>query len=362
MSENRIRVGIVGLQPGRSWAAVAHLPGIQALRDKFEIVGVANSSYESAARAARSCGIPTAFEDVEALVNSDAIDVVAVTVRVPYHKDVVAKAIEAGKSIYCEWPLGKNLEEAEELVKKAKQKGVRAFIGTQAVASPQIRYLKKLIAEKTIGRILSHSIIGYGRMGGPEISDEASELYLLDNTNGATMLTISVAHTLAAMQTVCGNIGDLNSVIATRRNKIFSHEREDYVEMTAPDQIGVQGFMEDGSVFSLHFRGGMAPEGNGFLWEINGTEGVLRITGLSGCIQIEKLTISICRTSESTFQEVPVPPDMLSHCSGDFTSGNVARMYEMMWEDLTNGTHIAPDFDDALALHRLMAKIEEAAL
>ena len=140
---------------------------------------------------------------------------------------------------------------------------------------------------------MSHSIIGYGRVWGPEITDEASELYLLDNNNGATMLTISVAHTLAAIQVVFGGIGEVNSVIATRRKKIYSQERKDFVDMTAPDQVALQGFMEDGSVFSLHYRGGSAPDGNGFLWEINGTDGVLRITGQTGAIQIEELKMAI---------------------------------------------------------------------
>lgn len=362
MSENIIRIAIVGLQPGRSWAAVAHLPGIQAQENKFIVAGVANSSHASAVRAAEICGIPKAFKNVDELVHSKAIDVVAVTVRVPSHKDVVAKAVQAGKNIYCEWPLGKNLEEAEALTKLAKDKGIRTFIGTQAIASPQIRFLKKLIAEEPIGRILSHSIIGYGRMAGPEIGDESSELYLLSNENGATMLTIPVAHTLAAMQFVFGGISDLNSVVATRRTRIFSQERKDYVDATAPDQIAVQGYMEDGSVLSLHYRGGMAPDGKGFLWEINGTDGVLRVTGLTGCIQIESLTIEIYRTGENTFQKVEVPHDMLALCPDNFTPGNVARMYEMMWQDLTTGTHTAPDFEDALALHRLMDKIENAAL
>ena len=43
MSEQRYRVGFVGLQPGRSWASVAHLPALRAMPDRFDIVGVANT-------------------------------------------------------------------------------------------------------------------------------------------------------------------------------------------------------------------------------------------------------------------------------------------------------------------------------
>lgn len=52
MAKQRFGVGIVGLQPGRSWAARAHIPALRALSDHFEIVGIANTSKASAEEAA----------------------------------------------------------------------------------------------------------------------------------------------------------------------------------------------------------------------------------------------------------------------------------------------------------------------
>lgn len=362
MDESSLRVGIVGLQPGRSWAAVAHLPGMFALGDKFKAAGVANRTYESSLAAAKSFGIPTAYRNVDELVQADEVDIVAVTVRVPHHKDVVTKALNAGKTVYCEWPLAKDLEEAEELTQLATQKGIRTFIGTQALASPHIRHLKKLISDDVIGEILSHSMVGYGRIWGPEVTDESSEKYLLDRENGATMLSIPVAHTLAALQEVFGGVKDVNAVLATRRKKILSRQSGDYLDMTSPDQVGIVGIMEDGSVLSLHYRGGLAPDGNGFLWEINGSLGVLRITALTGSIQIEALKIELCSNAEQTFKEMVVPAEELAICPGEYIPGNVGRMYAAMWDDLRNNTHLAPDFNDAVSLHRLLARIEKSAI
>ena len=80
---SKIRVGIVGLQPGRSWASSAHLPALRHLSSDFEVIGVANSSLESAQAAARACNIPGAFQDVEEMAASADIDLIAVTVKVP---------------------------------------------------------------------------------------------------------------------------------------------------------------------------------------------------------------------------------------------------------------------------------------
>jgi predicted dehydrogenase len=362
MGNKKFRIGIVGLTPGQSWASFAHLPAIEALKEKFEVTAVANSRYESSLKAAKATGIPNAFENAEALVNSDVVDIVAVTVRVPLHKEIVMKAIEAGKTMYCEWPLAKDLAEAEELARLAKEKNIRTFVGIQALGSPAVWHLKKLINEQYIGQVLSHSIIGYGRIWGPEISDEAEDRYLLEKENGATMLSIPVAHTLAAVQDVFGKIENVSSVVATRRKKVYSKERDGFIDMTAPDQVGIQAVLADRSIFSLHYRGGMPPGGNGFTWEINGTKGVIRITGLTGSIQIEELKIEACLEGETEFREVAIPAESLRLCPNQYVPGNVARMYDLMYTELVNSTYQAPDFDYAVELHRLIDKIEKASI
>jgi predicted dehydrogenase len=68
MAQKRFGVGIIGLQPGRSWAAVAHVPALRALSDDFKIIGVANSSRESAEKAAGAMDIERAFTDVAELI------------------------------------------------------------------------------------------------------------------------------------------------------------------------------------------------------------------------------------------------------------------------------------------------------
>jgi predicted dehydrogenase len=41
--------------------------------------------------------------------------------------------------------------------------------------------------------------------------------------------------------------------------------------------------------------------------------------------------------------------------------GNVARLYARMAQDLRDGTSTAPSFEDAVAVHRIIAAIEQAA-
>src|SRR5262249_17360345 len=122
-SIKRIRVGIVGVNPTRGFAAAAHIPALKAL-PHFEIVAVCTTNQTSAEKAARHFGIPMAFSDAGQLTGHPEVDLVVVTVKVPDHYAPVMKAIEAGKHVYCEWPLGRNTSEAKILLAAAEERGI----------------------------------------------------------------------------------------------------------------------------------------------------------------------------------------------------------------------------------------------
>src|SRR5216110_1826380 len=163
----RIRVGIIGANPDRGWAAQAHIPALRSLADDFEITALSTSRRESADASSKLFGVPTAFDNHQELVSSPAVDVVAVTVKVPYHLELASAALEAGKAVYCEWPLGNGLKEAETLAGLAQEKGVLAVAGLQARAAPAVAYVHDLIEQGYVGEVLSTTLIGSGMGWGP---------------------------------------------------------------------------------------------------------------------------------------------------------------------------------------------------
>jgi predicted dehydrogenase len=359
MTKKKFGVGIVGLQPGRSWAAVSHVPALRTLADEFEVVGVANSSKASSQAAAEACGIPHAFADLNEMVTSPAIDIVAVTVKVPAHWDLVRTALSAGKHVFCEWPLGRTLEEAEALANLAREKAIVAVTSTQSRVAPPMRVLADLINSGYVGEILSTSMMGWGRIWGATIDDLKTDGYLLQNANGATMLTIPFAHTLAAMRDVVGDVSEVSAILDTRFKEVQSTETGDLVPMDAPDQIVVTGRLANGAPFSMHYQGGEPRGVDGFVWDIHGTEGDIRVTGPTGHTQIVPLSITGAQGKSRTLEPIGVPDDGIG--LDDNVPGNIARIYKRLASDLRTGSRTAPNFDDAVALHRTLAAIEEAA-
>src|SRR5947208_15072754 len=85
-------VGIVGVSPVRGWAATAHIPALRALPN-YEIRALSARSAESARAAGEAFGVELVFSDHEQLVTHPDIDLVAVTVKVRHHKELVSAAL-----------------------------------------------------------------------------------------------------------------------------------------------------------------------------------------------------------------------------------------------------------------------------
>ena len=353
-----IRIGFIGLNPDSHWASMAHVPALKSLGNKYEIQGVANSTPESARRTAEAMGLPHAFNSVDELVHSPDIDLVTVTVKVPHHLELVTAALEAGKHVYCEWPLGNGLAESRKLADLAQKKGVVAVAGTQARAALEIQHLKQLIAEGYVGKVLSTTLVG---SGGNWAGDTSEELYyLFDKKNGATMLDIPLAHTLAAMKEVLGDFGPLSARFISRFDKVKIAETGETRPKTAPDQIMVHGNLASGAALSIHYRGG-ASRGTNLLWEINGTEGDIRVTGDLGHAQMIQLTVKGAKGDETQMTKLMPEPSAYEGRPEFAGARNVAGIYERLFNDIKNGTRTAPSFADAVVLHELLDAIEQSA-
>src|SRR5256885_12724994 len=235
----RIRVGIIGANPDRGWAAQAHIPALKSLSDDFEITALSTSRRESAAAASKRFGVPLAFDNHQELVNSDAVDVVAVTVRVPYHLELAMTALDAGRAVYCEWPLGNGLQEAETLTALAKKKGVLAVAGLQARSAPPVAFVRDLIRQGYVGEVLSTTLIGSGMGWGPTV--DPYNAYLNDKKNGATMLSIAVGHAADALCFCLGEVLELSATMAVRRKSFTIGPGGESRRMTSEDQVAVTG-------------------------------------------------------------------------------------------------------------------------
>src|SRR5438309_11679126 len=157
--ESTLGVGIIGVSPIRGWAATAHIPALRAL-PFYEIRALSGHSAESARAAGEAFGVSAVFSDHKQLVTRPDIDVVAVTVKVPHHREFVSAAIAAGKAVYCEWPLGRDLEDARAMAALAVEQRVHSVVGLQARQAPAIEFVQELLRDGYVGEVLSTTMTG----------------------------------------------------------------------------------------------------------------------------------------------------------------------------------------------------------
>src|SRR5438270_8351424 len=358
--KSRLGVGIIGVSPVRGWATEAHIPALRALPN-YEIAALSAHSAESARAAGDVFGVSAVFSDHEQLVARPDVDVVAVTVKVPQHRELVSAALAAGKAVYCEWPLGTDLDDARAMAELAAEKGVRTVVGLQARQAPAIEFVQQLLRDGYVGEVLSTTMVGLSIPG--DVVGR-SNAYMLDRANGANLLTVPFGHSLDILNHVLGEFAELSAVSDVRRPLITVEETREQIVKTAADQIAVIGTLTSGAIASIHIREAVAG-GTGFLWEINGSDGTLRITAAAALPEIFPLTVAGGQGRNEPV-ELAIPPALtgqwptLASLEGA-PAFNVARVYAAFAADIENGTHTVPDFADAVRRHEVLAAIERSA-
>ncbi|MEV5385620.1 Gfo/Idh/MocA family oxidoreductase [Streptomyces sp. NPDC052721] len=354
-----IGVGIIGGSPG-GWASISHIPALRALPD-FELRAVSTSRRESAEAAVREFGVEAAFDNHAALLAHPGVDVVVVAVKVPHHRELVSAAIDAGKTVYSEWPLALNLAEATELTRRAEAAGVRTVIGLQGRYHPELRYARRLIEDGRIGRVIGTTLVGSGMVWNGQTTK--AHTYWYDDTQGATPLSGAALHAIDALNVTLGEFEHLSANLVRGRTEVtVTDDGDTVIPVTAPDQISLIGTLENGAAASVFYRGG-ASRGDNFRWEINGTDGDIVLTAPWGNVQVTDLTLQAGFGEDATVSTLEVPAEY----SADIPAGligpakNVAALYTHLGRDLREGTRTVPDFAYAHTRHQLLHAIGNAS-
>lgn len=351
-SEKPIGVGIIGLGAHGSWAERSHLPALRAVPG-YELTALSTSSKQSAERSGQVHGVSRTFGTAAELAACDEVHLVVVAVKVPHHRELVRTALNAGKSVLCEWPLGKGLAEAEDMARQAQSRGVPTVVGLQARSHPALAYARHLVADGYVGEVLSTTVVGSGGAWGATVGPR--DHYVLDAANGATLLTIPFGHALDGLASVLGEPEELRIRTASRRTSAVDSASGERVPMTAEDQVVASGRLPGGAVAGFHYRGGLY-RGTNFRWEINGTEGDLVLTAPIGHPQLSPLTLEGGRGTSTGLAPLAVPeryvhvPELDPRA--DASAYAVAHAYQQFLQDLREGTSAVPDFAHGAARHR----------
>ncbi len=353
---NKLKLGLVGADAeGRGWGPVAHMPALREI-EQIELAALCTSRPESAAAAERAYGIKT-YHDIDDLVRQPDIDIISTVIRIPSHYDIVMAALNAGKHVYCEWPLGATLAETEEMATLAQKKGVVAAIGLQGWFDPTLVYIKELFKQGWLGELLTINMSMKRAHLPNRISrgDLGSELSRRGN-----MFEIIGGHTLGYLTNYFGPIAKLSAHVETRLDHLLIKESDEVFEVNTQENILVNAKLTNGGLLSYQLTA-VPFHADGWRMEVHGSKGTL-IATTPGLPQITPVKL-IGSQGNAPLQELAIP-ERLRFVPKTVPLGpaqNVGHGYIQMAEAINANTPFSPSFEDALRIHKLLDLIQRSS-
>lgn len=356
-THNPLRVGMVGA--GGRWGPWAHVPALQGMPET-ELYAVCTAHADTAQAAAEKLGVARAYGNDKAMLANPDVDAALIAVRVPVHHLLSKNALEAGKPVYCEWPLGANTQEAEELAALARKLKVPTMVGLQRRASPAYLYMRELIRDGYVGEVLS---VNMNLMGSGVLTRTADRTWQRDVNLGANTLTITFGHAIDAVCMVVGELTEVAAIVSTRVPQWYETDTKKYVDVTSPDNIMIQGRTESGAIVNAYV--GVHPyHGSGHRFEIYGKEGTLAMIGGGEAGQETSRKIMGGKKDDKALQELSVPerlkwvPEAVRAVGRSY---DVGQMWVKFAEAIRTGGAVEADFDHAVRRHRLLDAIRRAS-
>ena len=357
MAADPLRVGLIGA--GGRWGPWAHVPALKGLPET-QLYAVCTAHADTAQAAADKYGVKHAYSDVKALGKDAQVEAALVAVRVPAHYALTKDALDAGKHVYCEWPLGANTKEAEALAALARQKKLHTMVGLQRRASPAYLYMRELIRDGYVGEMLS---VNMTLMNSGVLTRTSDRTWQRDAKLGANPFTITFGHVFDAMCMVVGELAEVSAVVGTQVKQWFETDTKKLVDTTAPDNITIHGRLQNGALVTANV--GVQPyHGAGHRFEIYGKDGTLMMIGGGEAGQEESRKIMGGKKDDKALKELPVP-DRLKWVPEAVRKEGRAYDVGQMWvnfaKTIRGAAPVGPDFDHAVLRHKSLDAITKAS-
>lgn len=326
-----LRVGVIGcgLVGGRRARSASQNP-----RCVLKVVVDINEMKARALGEELKCAFTTDWSTVVSDPNIDAVTVCTVN---SWLAPVTLAALNQGKHVLCEKPLGRNANEACKMAAAARNNGRTLKVGFTLRFHPGIRQAKELCDRGAIGPLFFVRAV-YGHGGRPGYGTEWRGQREL--SGGGELLDQGV-HLLDLGRYFLGDLTSVAGVI--------------------PRYFWDVGDLEDNAFVLLRTRGGQVASfhtswtqwRNQFLFELFGRDGSITIRGLGGSYGPETLT-----HSQRSLQSGP-PEETMTVFDGPDTS------WDDDWADFVDAILLrrapAASGEDGVAVMRLVDEVYESA-
>ncbi len=349
-----MRVGVIGASPP-GFGDRAHLPAVLAAPD-LTLHAVCTTRESTARAAAEKWGARKWYTHVDDLCADPDVDLVTVAVRPRFHHPLAMAALQAGKPVYCEWPLALDTEEATAMASVANESAVPTAVGLQGRYAPAVRWARRLVADGAIGRPLSFVVSQM--LSKFEVDPDRS--WLVNHGEASGALFVAFAHVIDSVEMILGKVESISGRQLTLSPEGTFSDGGVFEWKTA-DTVMAMAELSQGVVGSAYISNTTSPP-QGYSLRIIGDEGQIVLEAPSYYqfspvkVSAGPLQLSLGGREADRLEEVEVPA---AYCedltvSEDHSGFNVAGALGSFARSVREGHRFRPDFGDGVHLHRLL--------
>lgn len=245
---------------------------------KLRLVGVCSSRLENAKKGIEQSGFEFATDDYRDILERKDIDLVSICTPNNLHKDMFIDAIAAGKAIYCEKPLARDLKEAESMLKAYRDSNQVAQMTFEYRFQPALMRAKTLIEDGFLGKPLS-ARVAYLHSG--YIDPERPISWRLDKkASGGGAIHDLGSHIIDLIIFLMGDFKNIDSRLKTFCKKRPRPGGDEYAEVEVDDIAFATFELKNGLLGMLEASRVATGTNDEIRIEIHGDKGSIRFNSM----------------------------------------------------------------------------------
>jgi predicted dehydrogenase len=352
--------GFMGRAHSHAWRTVGRVFDVP-LRPR--LVALAGRDGAAAAAAAPRLGFAEGLRGHEALLARDDVELVDICTPGINHAEVAIAALESGRHVLCEKPLGNTLQESEAMATAAARAGTVAMVGFNYRRVPAIEVARRLIADGKLGDI-RHVRAVYLQDWGADSETPLVWRFVREQAGSGSLGDLG-AHLVDLAQHLAGD--DVASVCALVETFVRDRPLPDGSgargAVTVDDVALVAGRFADGATLSLEATRLAPGRKNALRIEVNGERGTVafdleRLNELEVFLpgEAEGFTRVLVTEPSDPWYDAWWPPGHVIGWDATF----VHELRDLI-VGIAAGESVAPTFADGLQVDRVLAAVAESA-
>ncbi len=356
METREIGIGLMGGgYMGKAHAVAMHSVGAvfnTRLRPRLEMV--CTTTPDGAARKARELGVLRSTADWRQVVSDPKVDAIVIASPQKTHLDIATAAFAAGKPVFCEKPLGRDLAESRTMTASAKASGCINMVGFNYIRTPASQLAREIIGSGEIGDVTY-------------IRGEHTEDFFADPQTPGTWRAQGRAngnmgdlapHIINASQALAGPMERVLAEIETVVKERPSGDGQ-MMQVTNDDHAQIMCRFDNGALGAFYISRTAFGRKMGYAYDIYGTRGAIRFD------QEDQNALWLYEGGQNPAREGfrkiltgPHHPDYVNFCLGPGHGTGYQDQITIEAKDfltaIETGTNIWPAFEDGLYVNQVI--------